>query len=94
MIIISLTKSKCFVLMDVEKFKDIPLEHTIPPWIYPCHCLNPINCICDAHLCLDMLCLLTIPFQNDFPTNPLQQHKFNSSNSNIAMTYSPQVLYP
>jgi hypothetical protein len=36
--LISNTKSQCFILMNVGKFKDRPQKNTISNWLLPCSC--------------------------------------------------------
>jgi hypothetical protein len=55
--LISNTKSRCYILMNVGKTDEQTQENTIPHWLLPCSCNNQTQrCQCNARLRPDILC--------------------------------------
>jgi hypothetical protein len=67
-LLISNSKSRCFILVNTGKFEGQPQENTVPNWLLPCSCNNQTQrCQCNAKLRPDILCIRNHPYNTDPP---------------------------
>jgi hypothetical protein len=72
-LIISNTKSRCFILVNAGKFEGQPQENTVPNWLFPCSCNNQTQrCQCNVKLKPDILCIRNNPYNADRLQEPNQ----------------------
>jgi hypothetical protein len=70
-LLISNTKSRCFILINDGNSNGQPQENTVPTWLLPCSCNNQTQrCQCNAKLRLDILCIRNHPYNADPPQEP------------------------
>jgi hypothetical protein len=70
-ILISNTKSRCFILVNAGKADGQTQENTIPNWLLPCSCNNQTQrCQCNAKLRPDILCIRNHPYNVELPQEP------------------------
>jgi hypothetical protein len=61
-LLISNTKSRCFILVNAGKFDAQTQENTVPNWLLPCSCRNQTQrCQCNARLRPNILCIRNHP---------------------------------
>jgi hypothetical protein len=72
-LLISNTKSRCFILVNAGKFDAQTQEHIVPNWLLPCSCRNQTQrCQCNARLRPDILCIRNHPYNAEPPQEPNQ----------------------
>jgi hypothetical protein len=70
-LLISNTKSRCFILVNVGKFDGQTQENTVPNWLLPCNCNNQTQRYqCNARLRPDILCIRNHPYNAELPQEP------------------------
>jgi hypothetical protein len=70
-LLISNTKSRCFILVNAGKFEGQAQENTVPNWLLPCSCNNQIQrCQCNARLRPDILCIHNHLYNANPPEGP------------------------
>jgi hypothetical protein len=70
-LLISNTKSRCFILVNAGKSKGQTQENTVPNWLLPCSCNNQTQrCQCNARLRPDILCIRNHPYNAEPPQEP------------------------
>ena len=88
-LIISLNKSKCFILMNVGTFEDNPLENIVPPLLLSCTCKHK-RCHCNTRFKPDILCMKGLLYKFEPPTN----HNVNVTVQFIQFTYRNDKFSP
>jgi hypothetical protein len=67
-LLISNTKSHCFILVNAGKSEGQTQENTVPNWLLPCSCNNQTQKYqCNARLRLDILCICKHPYNAEPP---------------------------
>jgi hypothetical protein len=70
-LLISNTKSRCFILVNAGKSDGQIQENTVPNWLLPCSCNNQTQrCQCNAKLRPDILCICNHPNNAEPPKEP------------------------
>jgi hypothetical protein len=70
-LLISNTKARCFILVNVGKSDGQTQENTVPNWLLPCSCNNQTQrCQCNARLRPDILCIRNHPYNAKPPQEP------------------------
>jgi hypothetical protein len=70
-LLISNTKSQCFILVNAGKSDGQTQENTVPNWLLPCSCNNQTQrCQCNARLRPDILCIQNHPYNAEPPQEP------------------------
>jgi hypothetical protein len=70
-LLISNTKSRCFILVKAGKSKGQPQENTVPNWLLPCSCNNQTQrCQCNVKLKPYILCIRNHPYNANPPQEP------------------------
>jgi hypothetical protein len=70
-LLISNTKSQCFILVNAGKSDGQPQENTVPKWLLPCSCNNQTQrCQYNAKLRPNILCIRNHPYNAKPPQEP------------------------
>jgi hypothetical protein len=70
-LLISNTKSHCFILVNARKSDGQTQENTVPNWLLPCSCNNQTQrCQYNAKLRPHILCIRNHPYNADPPQGP------------------------
>jgi hypothetical protein len=68
-LILSLQKSRCYILMNAGTFNNNPQENTVPTWLLPCTCAQQ-RCHCNTRFKPNLLCIIELPHQSTPPPHP------------------------
>jgi hypothetical protein len=72
-LLVSNTKSQCFILVNARKCEAQTQENIVPNWLLPCNCRNQTQrCHCNARLRPDILCIRNHPYNAEPPQEPNQ----------------------
>jgi hypothetical protein len=90
-LLISNTKSRCFILVNAGKSDGQVQENTVPNWLLPCSCNNQTQrCQCNAKLRPYILCIRNHPYNADLP----QGSNHTLTVQLIEFTYCNDRYYP
>ena len=89
--LISNTKSRCFIPVNARKSNGHAYENTVPNWLLPCSYNNQIQrCQCNAKLSPNILCIQNHPYN----VEPLQGPNSTLTVQFIELTYCNDRYFP